>query len=410
MKTFIAISGFLLLPVVVLAENWPGWRGPTGMGISSEKNLPVQWSAKDNIRWKVPVPGAGVSNPVVWGDRVFLTASEGRLNDRLHVYCFARKDGKQLWHARFFGTSPTDLFAPGGMAVPTPVTDGKHLYVLFGTGDLLCLDFAGKPVWIRSLAQEYGPFRNRWGMGTSPILAGDLLVVQVDHWSQSYLLGVDPLTGENRWKTDRDASVNWSTPVAVKVKGQTELIVQGTYRAMGYDAATGSELWMVRGMGQQCIPSPAVFYHHKDSDLLLASSGESTMAIRLDGKTGELTRSNVVWTNAKAGAFISSPVVYQGHVYISGDRGMGLCLDARSGKMVWKKRLGDHFHASPVAGDGKVYFATSEGIVRVVRAGADYELLAENNMAEAVMAAPAISDGQLFIRGEKHLFCVEAKR
>lgn len=405
MRLLITWACLLIWPSLVWAENWPGWRGPTAMGISSEKNLPVRWSAKDSVRWKVPVPGAGVSAPVVWGERVFLTSSDGKLNDRLHVYCFDRKDGKLLWHSKFFGTAPTDLFAPGGMAVPTPVTDGKRLYVLFGTGDLFSLDFDGRPTWIRSLAQEYGPFRNRWGMGTSPILVGNLLIVQVDHWSQSYLLGVDPATGENRWKSDRDASVNWSTPAAVKVNGQTELIVQGTHRAMGYDAATGSPLWTVRGMGMQCIPSPAV-----ENNLLFASSGENTMGIRLDGKTGDLTKSHVAWTNAKAGAFIGSPVVYQGQVYIAGDRGIGLCLDGRTGKLLWKKRLGDHFHASPVAGDGKIYFASSEGIIRVVRAGREFEILAENNMGEAVMAGLAISNGQIFIRGDRHLFCIEMKK
>jgi len=401
MRSTMCLS-ILMIAAAARADNWPGWRGPTGMGISAETDLPVRWSGKDNIRWKVLVPGAGVSAPVVWGERVFLTASDGRLNDRLHVYCYDRKDGKQLWHAKLFGTAPTDLFAPGGMAVPTPVTDGKHLYVLFGTGDLFSLDFAGKPAWIRSLAQEYGPFRNRWGMGTSPILVGDLLVVQVDHWSQSYLLGIDAATGANRWKTNRDASVNWSTPVPIKVNGQTELIVQGTFRAMGYDAATGSPLWTVKGMGMQCIPSPAVA-----DNVLFASSGENTMAIRLDGKTGDLTRSHIAWTNAKAGAFIGSPVVFQGQVYIAGDRGIGQCLDARTGKLLWKKRLGDHFHASPVAGDDKVYFANSEGIVKVIQAGPEFKSLAENNMGEGIVASPAISDGQIFLRGDKHLFCVE---
>lgn len=405
MRTSIGLAAIAILTCGIRADNWPGWRGPTGMGISAEKDLPVRWSGKDNVRWKTPVPGAGVSAPVVWKDRVFLTASDGRLNDRLHVYCYDRQDGKQLWHAKLFGTAPTDLFAPGGMAVPTPVADGKHLFVLFGTGDLFSLDFAGKPMWIRSLAQEYGPFRNRWGMGTSPILVGDLLVVQVDHWSQSYLLGVDAATGENRWKTDRDASVNWSTPVAVKVNGQTELIVQGTYRAMGYDAATGSPLWTVKGMGMQCIPSPAI-----EGNVLFASSGENTMSIRLDGKTGDLTKTNIAWTNPKAGAFIGSPVVYQGHVYIAGDRGIGQCLDARTGKVLWKKRLADHFHASPVAGDGKVYFAGSEGIVKVIQAGTEFKALAENNMGESIVASPAISDGQILLRGDKHLFCIESPK
>src|SRR5262249_44681001 len=174
----------------------------------------------------------GVSTPVVWGDRIFLTASDGRLNDQLHVQCLHRADGRTMWQSQFFGSAqPEGQFAPGGMAVPTPATDGQRVYALFGTGDLVCLDFNGKPVWIRSLAQEYGPFRNRWGMGASPILVGDLLVVLVDHWGQSYLLGVDAKTGANRWKTDRDASVNWSSPVAVKTKDRDHVVVVGAYPA-----------------------------------------------------------------------------------------------------------------------------------------------------------------------------------
>jgi outer membrane protein assembly factor BamB len=348
--------------------------------------------------------GAGISAPVVWGERVFLTASDGRLNDRLHVFCYDRKDGSLLWHTRLFGTAPTDLYPPGGMAVPTPATDGKHLYALFGTGDLVALDLAGKPVWIRSLAQEYGPFRNRWGMGTSPMLVGDLLVLQVDHWSQSYLLGVDSRTGANRWKTDRDASVNWSSPVALKVQDHMELVVFGTYRAMGYDAQTGSQLWSVRGMGMQCIPSPALV-----GSTLIACSGENTMAIRLDGRSGDLTDSNVAWTNKKASAFVPSPVGYRGQVYIPGDSGISQCLDARTGKLLWKQRLGEQYHASPLAGDGKIYFASKEGVVRVIRAGPEFELLAANDMGEGIMASPGISGGQIFIRGEKHLFCIELK-
>src|SRR5262249_42149294 len=149
-------------------------------------------------------------------------------------------------------------FPPGGMAVPTPAADGKRLVALFGTGDLVCLDFAGRPVWIRSLADSYGPFRNRWGMGSSPLLLGDLLVVQVDHWGQSYLLGVDPETGENRWRSERDASVNWASPVPAWVKGKPQIVVAGTYRIQGYDPANGRELWSVRGMQMQCIPTPVV--------------------------------------------------------------------------------------------------------------------------------------------------------
>jgi outer membrane protein assembly factor BamB len=383
------------------ADNWPGWRGPDGSGVTLETNLPVHWSKTQNVRWKTPLQGAGVSAPVVWGKHIFLTASDGRRNDRLHVYCYHRQDGKLLWHTRLFGTAPTDLFAPGGMAVPTPVTDGKQLYALFGTGDLVCLDFAGKPLWIRSLAQEYGPFRNRWGMASSPLLVNGLLIVQVDHWGQSYLLGMDVKTGVNRWKTNRDASVNWSSPLAVRVKDKRQIVVFGTRRARGYDAATGTELWKVAGLHFQCIPSPV-----SEGDMLFAASGEGVLAIQLDGSKGDLTETHVKWTSKRATPYTPSPVCYQGRLYLVADRGFATCLDAGSGKQLWKERMGEHFHASLLAGDGKVYFTSSEGVVRVVKAGSKFELLAENTLGEAVMASPAVSQGQIFIRGEKHLFCI----
>jgi outer membrane protein assembly factor BamB len=387
------------------ADNWPSWRGPEGNGVSADKNLPVHWSKTQNVRWKVAVPGAGVSTPIVWGERVFLTASDGRRNDRLHVYCHHRDDGRRLWQTRLFGSAPTDLFPPGGMAVPTPVTDGKHLYVLFGTGDLVCLDFAGKPVWIRSLAEEYGPFRNRWGMGSSPILVGDLLVIQVDHWSRSYLLGVDARTGANRWKTDRNESVNWSSPLAVKVKGQTQLIVVGTSRARGYDARDGTELWSVQGMHFQCIPSPVAW-----ENVLVAASGENTLAIRLDGSKGDLSKTHVLWKNKRNRPYVPSPVCYEGRLYVVADQGFATCLEVADGKEQWRERLGDTYHASLVAGDGKVYFTSKEGVVRVVQAGPQFALLAENDMGEALVASPALAHGQLFLRGERHLFCIEEKR
>lgn len=399
-----AIPVLFLAPALALAGNWPGWRGPDADGLTAETGLPVHWSRTQNVRWKVPTRGVGVSSPVVWGDRVFLTASEGRLNDQLHVYCHHRADGRLLWHTRLFGSAPTDLYAPGGMAVPTPATDGQRLYCLFGTGDLACLDLDGRPVWIRSLAEEYGPFRNRWGMGTSPILVGDLLIVQVDHWSRSYLLAVEARTGANRWKTDRAAAVNWSSPLAVRTKTSVQLVTIGTHRADAYDARTGKELWHVTGLHQQCIPSPVA-----EGDLVFLASGEGALAVRLDGKTGDLTGSNVVWRNRKTAPFVPSPTVYRGLVYIPGDKGVVTCVDGATGRQVWKERLGEQYHASAVAGDGKLYFASKEGVVRVVAAGPEFRVLAENDMGEQLIASLAVSDGDLFIRGAKHLFCIGGK-
>ncbi len=405
MKHILTALTLIALPSVLYADNWPGWRGPGNHGISAEKNLPVSWSLTKGVTWKIELPGVGASQPVVWDERIFLTASDGRLNDRLHVYCYHRTGGRLLWHTRLFGSAPTDLYPPGGMAVPTPATDGKLLYLLFGTGDLAALDYDGKPIWIRSLAEEYGPFRNRWGMGTSPILVENTLYVQVDHWSQSYLLAIDPKTGANRWKADRPTSVNWTSPLAVKVKERLEIVAFGTNFARGYDADKGTELWRVDGMHFQCIPSPVVL-----GDMLFACSGDNTMAIKMDGSRGDLTKTHVMWKNKKATAFVPSPLLYKDHLYIPGDRNFASCYDTKTGGLIWKERLGEAFHASPIGAEDRVYFTTKEGSVKVVRSGPNFELLANNVMGETIVASPAISNGQIFLRGEKPLFCVGERR
>jgi outer membrane protein assembly factor BamB len=383
-------------------DNWPGWRGPGNRGISAEENLPLTFGRDKNVRWKVPLEGNGVSTPVIWNDRVFLTASSGRLDDRLHVFCYRADDGKLLWHTRLFGSAPTDLYPAGGMAVPTPATDGHAVYVLFGTGDLAALDFEGRPLWVRSLADEYGPFRNRWGLGTSPVLAQGTLYVLIDHWSQSYLLAVDPSSGVNRWKADRPTAVNWTSPLAVEVNGRREIVTFGSRHVRSYDAADGKELWRVEGLHDQCIPSPLVL-----GDLLLVCSGENTMAVKLDGSRGDLTKTHVAWLNRKASAFVPSPLLYHDHLYITGSKGFVLCLDPRSGAEVYKERLAGQFEASPTGGADRVYFASKEGTVTVVRAGPSFEVLASNDMGESLVASPAFAAGRLYLRGAKHLFCIE---
>jgi outer membrane protein assembly factor BamB len=408
MMRCLLVLSILLLPAVSPAGDWPGWRGPDHNGVSPEKGLPSSWSATENVRWKAKLPGAGVSAPIVWGERVFLTASDGRLNDRLHLLCFHRDDGKQLWHARFFGSAVSEgQFASGGMAVPTPATDGKRVFALFGTGDLVCVDVEGRPLWVRSLAQEYGPFRNRWGMAASPVLVGDLLVVQVDHSGQSYLLGIDPTTGANRWRTLRDASVNWSSPLPVRVGKQTQIVAAGTYTLKGYSADTGAELWSIQGMHMQCIPTPVA-----SGDRLFAMGTRDfmTLSLRLDEGRGDLTKSHIVWKVRSGSANIPSPLVLDGLYYFVEDNGFGTCLKADSGESVWRERLGGRkYSASPVAGDGKLYFTSEDGLVTVVRAGATFKLLSRNDVGEQVVASPALSQGCVFLRGDKHLFCIGGK-
>jgi outer membrane protein assembly factor BamB len=393
----------LLAGALALAD-WPAWRGPGHDGVSEEKNLPVTWSAKENVRWKAAIPGAGVSAPVVTGDRVLLTSSSGRDGETLHLFCLGAGDGKMRWQRRFFGSEVSEgQYAPGGMAVPTPATDGKRVFALFGTGDLVCLDLDGRPLWIRSLAREYGAFRNRWGMASSPLLLGDLLVVQVDHHGGSYLLGVEAGTGRNRWRTPRDAAVNWTSPVAVRLGEKTFIVAAGTHTLKGYDLATGREQWSLSGLEMQCIPTPVV----RGDRLWLAGGADFTslcVALRADGQGKAAARA--LWQVKTKGVGIPSPLLLGDHFYYAEDAGWACCLDASTGKQLWRRRLNTKVHASPVAGDGKVYFAGMNGVVTVLRAGAEFAVLARNDVGESIVASPAISGGRLFLRGEKHLFCV----
>ncbi|GIW82676.1 MAG: serine/threonine protein kinase [Gemmatales bacterium] len=402
MKPHIAAVVFLALHALPSpADEWPGWRGPFGTGVSNEKNPPIEWSANNKVRWKIPLRGAGVSTPVVWGERVFITASDGRQDNRLHVYCFHRDNGRLLWHSQFFGSSiPVWYFPAGGMAVPTPATDGERLYTLFGSGDLICLDFEGRPVWIRSLANEYGPFRNRWGMAASPLLIGDMLVVLVDHWGPSYLLAVDTRTGQNLWRTARDTSANWSSPVAAGVAGKTQIITSASFKIQGYDAKTGKELWSVGGVQMQCIPTPVV---HEGKVFAVSGRKGQNVAIRLSER---VTEKDVIWKETRGAPNIPSALCYGKYYYTIEDAGFATCFEADTGKQVWRERMGGRYQASLIAADGKIYFTNLAGEIKVIRAGPKFELLARNDLGEEIVATPALAHGRLFIRTRGHLFCI----
>jgi outer membrane protein assembly factor BamB len=403
------ISSMLLLLLAgsLGAADWPGWRGPNRDGVSAEKDLPVTWSATENVRWKTAMPGAGVSAPVVVRERVFITSSSGRSGEQLHLFCLHRDSGRILWERKFFGSKiPEGQFPPGGMAVPTPASDGKRVYALYGTGDLVCLDLDGKPVWLRSLADEYGVFRNRWGMASSPLLLDGLLVVQVDHWGGSYLTGIDAATGKNRWLTKRGAAVNWCSPVAWRQGDQTTIVAAGTRLLEGYDARTGKKLWSVPGLQDQCIPTPVAL-----GDRLYLVSGEhfSSLCVATARSDKGEAAAKVEWQVASKGTGIPSPLCLGGHYYYAEDAGWAVCLDAKTGKQFWRRRLNSKVQASPVAGAGKLYFTGVNGTVTVLAPGEKFTVLARNAIGESIVASPALSQGCIFLRGDKHLFCVGPK-
>lgn len=388
------------------AENWTRWRGSDGNGLSPLAAAET-WTAEQNIGWRVKLPGSGISSPIVWENRVFITAAEGPRQSELHVQCLALDGGRTLWHRRLWGTSPTLFHATkGGMASPTPVTDGNCVYAFYGTGDVFCLDVEGDLRWHRSLASEYGSFENRFGHTSSPLLWNDLLILQCDHYGESYLLAIDKITGLNRWKTDRPGAWHsWSSPCLMSTATGTELVVCSSEAVDAFDPQTGDKHWTVQGMQRECIPTPV-----SGHGLLYAVSGPKgkTFAIRPGGR-GDVTASHVAWSSTRGGPFVPSPILVGDYFYSVHDQGIVTCLDAHSGRLVWQKRLAGEFTASPVAAAQRIYFFNDRGETFVIRANtSQFEQLARNVLDEPIYATPALANGQLLIRTPEHLIGVKA--
>jgi outer membrane protein assembly factor BamB len=393
------------LSPVVLAGDWPAWRGPHGNGVSPEKNLPVHWDAANgqNIRWKVPVPGPGNSSPIVWRDRIFLTSMLDDAGTRA-ILCFRRQDGQPLWQAINPSKAQAKLTGDGakaGQAAPTPVTDGTHVYAFFGPAGVLCVDFDGKVVW----HHDAGPLDHIWGIAASAVLWRDLVIINGDNHGPSFLLALDKKTGQVVWKTPRLAGGGWSTPLVIANGDRDELIVSGPQRVTAYDPGTGKELWYCEGLGDIICSTPVAGH-----GLVYVPTGSNgpTLAIKPGGQ-GNVTSTHVAWKSRRGAPYVSSPVLYGENLYMVNNGGLLTCLDARTGKQVYVERLAGSFAAAPVAADDKLYLVNEDGDTHVIKAGAAFALLATNRLGEPCLASPAIAGGEIVIRTEKQLVCIMNK-
>lgn len=392
------------------ADQWPGWRGPARNGVATEGNAPTTWSATSGVRWKTPLPGSGISNPIVCENRVICTSSDGVQNQDLHAICLDRETGKQLWHVKLWGTAPTLYHeTKSSMASPSPITDGRHVFAFFGTGDVFCLDLNGQLIWHRSLSGEYGVFENRFAASSSPLLFEDSVIVQCDHYGSSYVIAIDKKTGANRWKAERPGVwLSWSSPICIKADGSrpAELIVAGSEKLEALDPRTGEKLWTLRGMARECIPTPI-----EANGLIYAVSGPNgtSYAVRPGGR-GDITESHIAWSNTRGNAYVPSAIVVGDYYYLADDHGIGICLDAHTGKQMWRKRFGGDFTASPVSAAGKIYFTNEAGETLVLRAGTkNYEELARNSIGQPMFASPAIAGGCFFLRSATQLWCLDGE-
>ncbi|HZS09076.1 MAG TPA: PQQ-binding-like beta-propeller repeat protein [Blastocatellia bacterium] len=432
----LAAVGPSVTKAALTGTNWSQWRGPDGTGVSAETGLPTEWSPERNIRWKTPVAGRGHSSPIVWGNRVFLTTDiEGEVvsgakavkhviegqdyvhpdsvgADRKHTFkvlCLDRDSGKMLWESTAYeGTVFDNRHRKGSYAAPTPTADGKFVYAWFGAeGDgLYCYDFSGKQVW-KAAVNKIATVG--MGPGSSPVLYENLVILQCDEdeGKNSFIVAFDTKTGKEAWKTPRKVQAGWSTPIVVRTAQRAELIASGNEWIISYDPKTGKELWKMKGHESNAVPSPLA--GHGMAYVYAGFPVKKTFAVKL-GATGDITGStNVAWQYDKGAAYVPSSILYGEYLYLMSDRGILTCLDAKSGEVKYEGGripIPATFTASPVAFDGKILLTSEDGDTFVIKAGPKHEVIATNSVGEPVFASPAISDGMIFIRGEKNLYCI----
>ena len=395
------------------AENWPQWRGPSLNGLSGEKNLPVRWSAKENITWKLPLPAWSGSTPIVWGDHIFLNVSDGR---DLSLWAVDRNRGVALWKRPLGGGDARMM--KQNMSSPSPVTDGRAVWVMTGTGILKAFDFAGVEKWARDIPKDYGRFGLQWGYGSSPLLHGDALYVQVLHGMRtddpSYVLRIDKATGKTVWRVERPTAAlfespdSYTTPALLRYGTSTEIVVTGGDVVTGHDPATGKELWRANGLNPdndgnyRLVASPVVH-----GDMIYAPSRERPLLALKAGGRGDITKSHVVWS-FNNGPDVPTPVSDGTYLYVVNDRGIMFCLDAKTGKEIYgRQRLKPGtYSGSPVLADGKIYLTNEDGLTSVIKAGPVFELIAENDFDDYTLSSPAVSGGQIFFRTAKFLYAI----
>ena len=404
----IALLSVLLLTAAARAEDWPEFRGPTGQGHYAGKGLPIEWSTTKNVVWKEAIPGRGWSSPIVFDGRIYLTTAvpvEGSKDQSLQALCLDAKTSKRIWQKEVFlqdGKKAPGIHKKNSHASPTPITDGKRLYVHFGHQGTACLDLDGKILW-RNTELRYEPVH---GNGGSPILAGARLVFAVDGYDKQLLVALECDTGKIAWQTDRKSDAykkfSFGTPLLITAHGKQQIISPTADAVIAYAPKDGRELWRVGYKdGYSVIPRP-VFGH----DMIFFGTGYDSptiMAVRVDG-TGDVTETHVAWKMSKAAPHTPSPLLVGAELYTVSDGGIATCLDAKTGKVHWQERLENAYSASPFYADGKIYFQSEGGVATVIRAGKKFEQLAQNALEEKTFASYAATDGALYIRTERHLY------
>ncbi|MGE3316371.1 MAG: PQQ-binding-like beta-propeller repeat protein [Planctomycetaceae bacterium] len=392
----------VVMPAPGAEKQWPRFRGPTGQGNAVDAVFPLHWSSTENVIWSSEIPGRGHGSPSIWDDRIFITTAS-KEGDERSIVCYSRTDGRRLW--KYDAPKPKEqekLYAKNSCASGTAVTDGENVVAFFGNSGLVCVDVNGKEKW----AKDLGIFGTTHGPGTSPVLyQNKVILIQYQNKGETLFAAYDKSSGEELWKHARENAMCWSTPVVLRIGERDDLVYNSSHHVIGYDPETGEERWRASGSTREAIPTIVV-----GGGLIFSTSGRNgpTFAIR-PGGTGDLTESSIAWQAVRGGPHVPSPLYLDGRLYMANDTGIVTCLDAENGKTVWQKRIGGRCSMSPVEAGGKILITNEDGKSYILQAGDRFELLAENDLGEPILATPALLDGRIYFRTASRLVCIGEK-
>ncbi len=381
--------------------DWPGLRGPLGNGVSDEVGLPVALDAKKHVAWRIDLPGRGLSSPLVLGERVFVTASGGTRQDQMQILCLNAADGSVIWQRQFWAMGSTMCHNKTSIAAPTPVTDGKLLYAIFSSNDLFCLDIDGNLRWLRGLTLDYPNARNSLGMASSLVLAGGVLVAQVENDSESFTAGLSRENGANIWKLSRPKSSNWTTATVQKTRTGAELVLLQSGKGIhAVNPKNGEVIWHYSD-GASTIPSSVL----AGGVLYVPSHGVTALELSDDGRSFKQK-----WRSSRLRPATASPLVHRERVYSLNNAGVLTCGDTDSGRRLWQLRLDGPYSGSPVVADNHLYAFNEEGKVQVVDLSApEGRIAGEMELGEMILCSPAISNGAIYVRSNERIWKIARK-